>query len=74
MKDPLVIYVRRRKIRRRGAIVDGWQASFARDGGGATSEFRAGLIEHTKEIARRVLHHQGEISVIEIDSVAREAP
>lgn len=66
MKEPLVIYVRRRKIRRRGVILDGWQAGFSRDGGGATSEFRAGVIEHTTEIARRALHYHGEITVIEV--------
>lgn len=54
-REPLTIYVRRRKIMRNGQRVDGWQSSLNINhrSGGPTSTEREAVIEHYRDLAKR---------------------
>ena len=58
------IYVRKRKIMRGGRRVEGWQAGFCADGGGATSIDRDWAIAACLEIAKR--NGIGVVSIVDL--------
>ena len=51
--ESVTIFVRRRKITRQGAKVEGYQVGFTRGAGGATSTSKEDAIEYQRGVAKR---------------------